>query len=100
MPRGAVHAANSVDKMKSERSKRSGENLYSTGFDGLTGLAQQFERTAAPRRQDGQTYHEAESDGVLLFPAFAEADTHCSAFSKRISNSKAKFRRDCACNLH
>src|ERR1017187_7020250 len=34
MPLGAAHAASSGDKMRSERSKGSGENFYSTGFGG------------------------------------------------------------------
>src|SRR5580693_3221055 len=32
MPLGAAHAARVEDMMRSERSKGSGENLYSTGF--------------------------------------------------------------------
>jgi hypothetical protein len=32
MPLGAAQTASAEDKMKSERNKESGENLYSTGF--------------------------------------------------------------------
>lgn len=40
MPLGAAHRASIEDKMRSERSKELGENLYSTGFGAYRRVAQ------------------------------------------------------------
>src|SRR5258708_34789878 len=79
MPLGAAQAS-VEDRMRSEPSKRSGENLYSTGF------------------WNPANYHDAESGCFLVLSNPTDPLTQCSAFSRRISNSRAKLRRGFVCN--
>src|ERR1700683_784452 len=49
MPLGAVHAASVEDKMRSECSKGSGENFYSTGFGEASATASRLRRRTTAR---------------------------------------------------
>src|SRR5579862_1068760 len=113
MPRVAQSASCEIGGLKAEGSKRFGENLYSTGFANTIACRAHFGTVLSKFRTVPTLPREHRNDPqVLVLKTLVEQtfysrcyapageSANCSAFSKRITSSRAKLRRDWACNRH